>query len=194
MTFSERRCTIMAMLIIVTFVIFNVVASINNLLEAWLGDPDPEEEPVRFVWQRVAVILGNLLVCANSSSNFCIYCLFGRRFRQMCALIFCPCLVEKSLGYHSLLLTTNGGARSTHGSDVGGSAARDIFALRKLAQSRRTVSTDQTPVYGSNGSSSYTRPSPASVRRKRSADAYAQRARKKYSDRLSTDGNTERVI
>lgn len=194
--FSERRCTVMAMIIIVTFVIFNLVASINNLVETSFSEPDSSEEPLRFVWQRAAVFVGNLLICVNSSSNFCIYCLFGRRFRQMCALIFCPCLVEKNAtGYHSLLGTNNGGfARgSTQGTDTGGSVAKDFLAMRKMNYAeRRTMSTANPPSHGLNGSSLH----PHLNSRKRSADVLLVTTQKKYSNRLCAIGDSveERVI
>uniref|UniRef100_A0A914VD52 Uncharacterized protein n=1 Tax=Plectus sambesii TaxID=2011161 RepID=A0A914VD52_9BILA len=192
----ERRCTIMAMIIIVTFVIFNLVASINNFVEASFGEPNPTHEPMRFVWQRAAVFIGNLLICVNSSSNFCIYCLFGRRFRQMCVLIFCPCLVAKNLGYQSFMINANGTMRSTQGSDAGGAVSKDIMALRRLNHSNRALSSDHAVMHGSNGSSFRSKPSPATQRRKRSSDVLLlHHSGNKYTSRLCGTGSvTEQVV
>ncbi|CAI5455614.1 unnamed protein product [Caenorhabditis angaria] len=74
---KDRRCTLMAIAMVSTFLIFNAPAAVNNLSEFFsvnLGYWGP---------------IGNLLVCVNSASNIVIYSLFGARFRHMCVLMLC---------------------------------------------------------------------------------------------------------
>ncbi|CCD68810.1 G-protein coupled receptors family 1 profile domain-containing protein [Caenorhabditis elegans] len=75
---KDRRCTLMAIAMVLTFLIFNVVAAVNNLAETVF------EVSLGF-WSPI----GNLLICLNSASNIVIYSLFGARFRQMCVLMLC---------------------------------------------------------------------------------------------------------
>lgn len=56
----ERRCTVMALVMLVTFILFNMLAGVNNIVEAFLPDQDDE-----FFRQRIPI--GNLLVCINRS-------------------------------------------------------------------------------------------------------------------------------
>ncbi|CAI2355930.1 unnamed protein product [Caenorhabditis sp. 36 PRJEB53466] len=75
---NSLRCTLMAIAMVLTFLIFNVVAAVNNLAETVF------EVSLGF-WSPI----GNLLICLNSASNIVIYSLFGARFRQMCVLMLC---------------------------------------------------------------------------------------------------------
>ncbi|EGT59194.1 hypothetical protein CAEBREN_03495 [Caenorhabditis brenneri] len=75
---NSLRCTLMAIAMVLTFLVFNIVAAVNNLAETvW-------EVSLGF-WSPI----GNLLICLNSASNIVIYSLFGARFRQMCVLMLC---------------------------------------------------------------------------------------------------------
>ncbi|CAB3400453.1 unnamed protein product [Caenorhabditis bovis] len=75
---NSLRCTLMAIAMVLTFLVFNVVAAGNNIAESLLGAN-------LGYWGAI----GNLLICLNSASNIVIYSLFGARFRQMCVLMIC---------------------------------------------------------------------------------------------------------
>ncbi|PIC20139.1 hypothetical protein B9Z55_025433 [Caenorhabditis nigoni] len=68
----------MAIAMVLTFLVFNVVAAVNNLAETVFNVSLGFWSPI-----------GNLLICLNSASNIVIYSLFGARFRQMCVLMLC---------------------------------------------------------------------------------------------------------
>ncbi|VDM49080.1 unnamed protein product [Toxocara canis] len=89
---KERRCTLMAIAMILTFILCNLMAGINQIIEAFF------EEYVSYF--RLRLSIGNLLVCVNSASNIIIYSLFGRKFRRMCITLLCPCIAKK--GYNWL--------------------------------------------------------------------------------------------
>lgn len=71
---KERRCTLIALFVIITFVIFTLLPTINNLLEELLIAQTRAEVTV----QRTLVFLGNLFTCINSATNFLIYCALGK--------------------------------------------------------------------------------------------------------------------
>lgn len=82
---NERRCTITAVLVILTFVVSNLLSIVNNIMETQ-RQSKTEDLPM-----KASIYLGNFLVCLNSASNFIIYCVIGQRFRQMFVHIFCRC-------------------------------------------------------------------------------------------------------
>uniref|UniRef100_A0A914PIY2 G-protein coupled receptors family 1 profile domain-containing protein n=1 Tax=Panagrolaimus davidi TaxID=227884 RepID=A0A914PIY2_9BILA len=88
----ERRCTVMALVMLSTFIMFNLLAGVNNIIEAF-----SPEHPANY---RFRIPIGNLLVCVNSASNILIYSIFGRKFRRVCFQILCPCLTDR--GYQWL--------------------------------------------------------------------------------------------
>ncbi|CAJ0937585.1 unnamed protein product, partial [Mesorhabditis belari] len=71
---AERRCTIMAVVMISLFFFLNPPSLINHLIEAIMP---PDRQPFR---ERIPI--SNLLVCINSASNILIYCVFNRKFRR----------------------------------------------------------------------------------------------------------------
>uniref|UniRef100_A0A7E4WBP2 G_PROTEIN_RECEP_F1_2 domain-containing protein n=2 Tax=Panagrellus redivivus TaxID=6233 RepID=A0A7E4WBP2_PANRE len=87
----ERRCTVMALVILSTFILFNLLAGINNIIEAFYDSPS---------FYRFRIPIGNLLVCVNSASNILIYSIFGRKFRRVCFQLLCPCMTDR--GYQWL--------------------------------------------------------------------------------------------
>uniref|UniRef100_A0AC34F788 G-protein coupled receptors family 1 profile domain-containing protein n=1 Tax=Panagrolaimus sp. ES5 TaxID=591445 RepID=A0AC34F788_9BILA len=89
----ERRCTVMALVMLSTFIMFNLLAGINNIIEAFTDYPST---------YRFRIPIGNLLVCVNSASNILIYSIFGRKFRRVCFQILCPCLKDALNGYQWL--------------------------------------------------------------------------------------------
>ncbi|KAI6175341.1 G-PROTEIN-RECEP-F1-2 domain-containing protein [Aphelenchoides bicaudatus] len=68
---KERRVTIMALVMLSTFIVFNLLAGLNNVIEAFA---------VYSGYKEFRIPLGNLLVCVNSASNILIYSIFGRKF------------------------------------------------------------------------------------------------------------------
>jgi len=57
--YSERKCTLVALLIIVTFVLFNALSFVNHLLEM-----RAQQSP----WGRISIFVSNVLVCVNSGA------------------------------------------------------------------------------------------------------------------------------
>ncbi|KAI6224846.1 BMA-FRPR-8, isoform c [Aphelenchoides besseyi] len=80
---KERRCTIMALVMISTFIVCQLLAGVNHVLEAFHYFPN---------YYRLRIPIGNLMVCVNSASNILIYSIFGRRFRRTAVKLLCPCL------------------------------------------------------------------------------------------------------
>uniref|UniRef100_A0A1I7YWH4 G_PROTEIN_RECEP_F1_2 domain-containing protein n=1 Tax=Steinernema glaseri TaxID=37863 RepID=A0A1I7YWH4_9BILA len=88
---KEGRCTVMALVMLSTFILFNLLAGLNNVIEAFTEYHQ---------YYRFRIPIGNLLVCVNSASNILIYSIFGRKFRHMCISLLFPCLLHR--GYHWL--------------------------------------------------------------------------------------------
>ncbi|XP_077274224.1 FMRFamide Receptor isoform X1 [Temnothorax americanus] len=68
----------MLMCVVIVFLICNILPMITNAHETFVGDP-PE----------LMVQIGNLLVAINSSINFIIYVIFGRKFKRIFLKLFC---------------------------------------------------------------------------------------------------------
>uniref|UniRef100_A0A1I7V5C7 G_PROTEIN_RECEP_F1_2 domain-containing protein n=1 Tax=Loa loa TaxID=7209 RepID=A0A1I7V5C7_LOALO len=84
----ERRCTIMAFVMILTFIACNLMAGINHIIEAFFAEYSQ--------FFRLRLPIGNLLVCVNSASNIFIYSIFGHKFRRICVALLCPCIVNRN--------------------------------------------------------------------------------------------------
>ncbi|XP_011159970.1 FMRFamide receptor isoform X2 [Solenopsis invicta] len=68
----------MLMCVVVVFLICNILPMVSNAHETFIADP-PQ-------WM---VQIGNLLVTINSSINFIIYVIFGRKFKRIFLKLFC---------------------------------------------------------------------------------------------------------
>ncbi|XP_012056839.1 PREDICTED: FMRFamide receptor [Atta cephalotes] len=68
----------MLMCVVIVFLICNILPMISNAHETFIADP-PQ-------WM---VQIGNLLVTINSSINFIIYVIFGRKFKRIFLKLFC---------------------------------------------------------------------------------------------------------
>uniref|UniRef100_A0A915L1Y9 G-protein coupled receptors family 1 profile domain-containing protein n=1 Tax=Romanomermis culicivorax TaxID=13658 RepID=A0A915L1Y9_ROMCU len=79
---KERRSTVMAVLVVGTFLVLNLMPNITNCIEAF--DSKKSESVAPLIWTS------NLLVTINSAINFFIYCALSLRFRQMFCKLFCP--------------------------------------------------------------------------------------------------------
>ncbi|MCP3665873.1 MAG: G-protein coupled receptor, partial [Gammaproteobacteria bacterium] len=85
---KEKQVTIRATLVTVTFLIFNVMASIGNFLD----EVQTISEGSSFaITRRICLMTGTFLVAVNSAVNCVVYYVIGRRFRTMFCHIFCPC-------------------------------------------------------------------------------------------------------
>ncbi|CAG9530431.1 unnamed protein product [Cercopithifilaria johnstoni] len=99
---SERHCTLMAFVMILTFIVCNLLAGINQIIEAFFAEYSH--------FFRLRLPIANVLVCVNSASNIFIYSIFGRKFRRICATLLCPCIINgncKSMKSHELDHLTN---------------------------------------------------------------------------------------
>ena len=89
---QERRCTLLAVIVILTFLLSNFPVITNNIAELVRSS---KQRRATFV-ERLGFLAGNFLVNLNSASNFLIYCAIGHRFRSMFSVLFCPCLAAQS--------------------------------------------------------------------------------------------------
>ncbi len=78
----ERHCTVMAVLVTVTFLLFNAPAFLNNILDASKTDE-------RQLWRYTMVYLSNVLVCLNALANFIIYYALGKQCGVVPAVRIC---------------------------------------------------------------------------------------------------------
>lgn len=68
----------MLLCVVIVFLICNILPLASNIHETFLNDPP--------LW---LVQTGNLLVTINSSINFIIYVIFGRKFKRIFLKLFC---------------------------------------------------------------------------------------------------------
>lgn len=68
----------MLLCVVVVFLICNILPLASNIHETFIDDPP-----------RWMVQVGNLLVTINSSINFIIYVIFGRKFKRTFLKLFC---------------------------------------------------------------------------------------------------------
>ncbi|KAI6221944.1 G-PROTEIN-RECEP-F1-2 domain-containing protein [Aphelenchoides fujianensis] len=116
---KERRCTIMALVMLSTFILCNLLAGVNNVIEAFTS--------YHSVY-RLRIPIGNLLVCVNSASNILIYSIFNRRFRRVCVKLLCPCVNKTDY----LWLAQTGANHSEHDYRKGSYASRRGSSLHSM--------------------------------------------------------------
>ncbi|KAI4475211.1 hypothetical protein M0802_015239 [Mischocyttarus mexicanus] len=81
LTHHQRReigLATMLLCVVIVFVICNILPLTSNIIETFIDDPP-----------RWLVEMGNLLVTINSSINFIIYVIFGRKFKRIFMKLFC---------------------------------------------------------------------------------------------------------
>ncbi|KAK2584722.1 hypothetical protein KPH14_007055 [Odynerus spinipes] len=81
LTHHQRReigLATMLLCVVIVFIICNILPLASNIVESFIDDPPP--------W---LVKTGNLLVTINSSINFIIYVIFGRKFKRIFMKLFC---------------------------------------------------------------------------------------------------------
>ncbi len=82
------RCTLITILVSATFLVLNVLAIINKIIEAWSMEEDMLIPYDNDGTKRQLIFLGNLLICLNSAMNIVIYYGLGKIQSQ------CPCQVH----------------------------------------------------------------------------------------------------
>ncbi|CEF59435.1 FMRFamide receptor [Strongyloides ratti] len=92
---GERRCTIMAASVLLTFMVFNLPTILNSFIDVYYG----VSKKVTF-FDKARVPVANMFICFNSASNLIIYSIFGRKFRRVCVKLVFPCF--KRTEYHFL--------------------------------------------------------------------------------------------
>lgn len=68
----------MLLCVVVVFFLCNILALVNNVLEAFYGSPLDQ-----------VVATSDMLITVNSSVNFIIYVIFGERFKRVFLKLFC---------------------------------------------------------------------------------------------------------
>lgn len=123
---KEIGLATMLLCVVIIFFICNILALVNNLLEAFYG----------VIYDQL-VKTSNLLVTINSSVNFIVYVTFGEKFKRLFLKLCCSPFLsllgtsgrESPDGTHDLSLISNGDHRNysirNHGSQIrfGGSAS-----------------------------------------------------------------------
>ncbi|UYV77996.1 GPRNNA1 [Cordylochernes scorpioides] len=109
LTCSQRHeigLALMLFCVVVIFFVCNLLGMVVNILEHF-----------QVYWLEL-VDISNLLVAVNSSVNFIIYYLFGKRFRRILAGIVlkcCPCFTKSKRKLHSLRLRQTSVMHSLNG-------------------------------------------------------------------------------
>lgn len=80
----------MLLCVVTVFFICNILALVNNILEAFYGI---------IIGQLVKI--SNLLVTINSSVNFIIYVIFGEKFKRLFLKLFCSHAIFRGTGRES---------------------------------------------------------------------------------------------
>lgn len=82
---SEDDITLMLIVVVMVFVVFQTPAMFTQVLDSSLSNSDRLCPSWFFFYARIS----DLLVVANSSINFIIYCFCSRRFRQILRNLVC---------------------------------------------------------------------------------------------------------
>ena len=80
---NENNATVMLIMVVTIFLLCETPAAVANILSS--VDMHVPEMTIKYMF-----VITNMLVTLNSSTNFIIYCLFGRRFRRHCLELLCP--------------------------------------------------------------------------------------------------------
>ena len=108
---SEDDITLILIVVVLVFVICQTPALITQSLFSFLSDDKRMCPKAFFYYERIS----DLMVVANSSMNFIIYCFCSRKFRQILVELLCKKKLESpepsqhSHGNHSTIATGAGG-------------------------------------------------------------------------------------
>lgn len=75
---KEIGLATMLLCVVVVFFLCNILALVNNVLEAFYGSPLDQ-----------VVATSDMLITVNSSVNFIIYVIFGEKFKRLFLKLFC---------------------------------------------------------------------------------------------------------
>lgn len=81
---GEFSLAIMLLCVVIVFLMCNILALIVNIIEYF------------DIFLSALVRVSNLLITVNSSVNFVIYCIFGRKFKRTFLVIFCKYPIQRS--------------------------------------------------------------------------------------------------
>ena len=127
---EENNITLVMIVIIISFIVCQTPASINQILYYIVDDARRTTCSAYFRYYHIA----NLLITTNSSLNFVIYCLFRRQFQQeVLALLWCS------------------GSRGSGGSGGDGSSASGKRPLRRTILLRALHGTGSSSGGGGGG-------------------------------------------
>lgn len=124
---KEIGLATMLLCVVVVFFFCNILALVNNLLEAFYG----------VIYDQL-VKTSNLLVTINSSVNFVVYVTFGEKFKRLFLKLFCSPFAyiiggsgrESPDGTHDLSLISNGDNRNYSIRNAQGSLHRSSTLYR----------------------------------------------------------------
>lgn len=133
---KERRCTLMAVLVVVTFLVLNLMALINNCIENF------SVSTYKTTTYSILVYIGNFLVAIGSASNFIIYCVLGLRFRRMFCKIFCVWFYNPDKDCNIYISAYYGSVRSNVGIGTGGTNAAQSNEHQDLATLMAELNSD----------------------------------------------------
>ena len=89
---KEQNLTVIPLSIVLIFFVCGMPSLAVNVIDAMVIDA------INYTWYVRFMHVANLLVVLNSASNFIIYFLFGRKFRQklveFCCCYCCSCLIR----------------------------------------------------------------------------------------------------
>jgi hypothetical protein len=110
---SEEDITFMLIVVVMVFVLTQAPAAVTQAFESRLDEMSKGCPSPYFYYVRIS----DLLVVANSSLNFVIYCLCSRRFRQILMTVVCRCSCMPTTASHGYDLggksVVNGGGKRT---------------------------------------------------------------------------------
>lgn len=81
---GEFSLAMMLLCVVIVFLICNILALIINIIEYF------------DIFLSPLVNVSNLLVTINSSVNFVIYCIFGRKFKRTFLILFCKYPIQRT--------------------------------------------------------------------------------------------------
>lgn len=81
---GEFSLAIMLLCVVIVFLMCNILALIVNIIEYF------------DIFLSALVRVSNLLITVNSSVNFVIYCIFGRKFKRTFLILFCNYPIQRA--------------------------------------------------------------------------------------------------
>lgn len=92
---KENNLTVMLISVIAVFMVCQLPSIADNILYAIVDESVLLCSTLYIKFTTIS----NLMVVVNSAINFILYCLFGKKFRQVCFRTLCPKCMRTSLQY-----------------------------------------------------------------------------------------------